>query len=305
MSTGLATREGPLEEAGKMEGGAHECRPKIGMGFRVPIMQWTMENIHHFDVFEITIDHYVYGGDRTRSKLKNLVGRIPLVAHGVGLSLGTDVPLDPWYVDQVARALDALQIPTYSEHMAWTKIPGVDLANLLPVPRTLEAAELLIEKARAVQAVIQRPFFLENITYVFDFPESEMSQAEFFSLVLREAGAGMLLDAENLYLNSVNHQFDPYRFIDELPKGIVKGVHLAGGTKVKRGYLKKPVLSDSHSDAVPVEALDLLQYALRYNCPETIIVERDTNLREFEELLSDVSTIRKRISTNGKMWATR
>ena len=108
----------------------------MGIGFRIPIAKWTLMNLRRFDVLEVTVDHYVKGGEYARKTIANLVGRIPLVLHGVGLSLGTDAPLDDRYVDEVAQAIDELKVPSYSEHLAWTKVPGLDLANLLPVPRT-------------------------------------------------------------------------------------------------------------------------------------------------------------------------
>ena len=107
----------------------------VGIGFRVPIVKWTLANLQMFDVLEVTVDHYIKGGERARRAIRNLVGRIPLVLHGVGLSIGTDVPLEDDYVDAVARAIDDLEPLSYSEHLAWTKVPGIDIANLLPVRR--------------------------------------------------------------------------------------------------------------------------------------------------------------------------
>lgn len=267
--------------------------PLIGIGFRVPIVRWTLANLDRFDVLEVTVDHYVKGGEYARKAIRGLVDRIPLVLHGVGLSIGTDAPLDQEYLDGVVEAIEDLKTPSYSEHLAWTKAPGIDLANLLPVPRNRAAADMLVPKIRQVQARLPVPFSIENISYVFDFPDGEMSDAEFFNLLFRETGVGMLLDVENLYVNSRNHGFDPRSFLDELPEGVVTDVHAAGGPLVHRPYLDAPFHADDHSHPVPQETLGLLEHALLRQRPRTVILERDNGYEQGEELLTDVARLRE------------
>ncbi len=267
--------------------------PLIGIGFRVPIAKWTLANLHRFDVLEITVDHYIKGGEYVRRAIRNLVDRVPLVLHGVGLSIGTDAPLDEAYLDAVAEAVDDLKVPSYSEHLAWTKVPGIDLANLLPVPKTRAAADMLIPKIERIQARLPVPFSIENISYVFDFPDAEMSDAEFFNLLFRETGVEMLLDVENLFVNASNHAVDPLAFLEQLPEGVVTGVHAAGGPLVRRPYLDVPFHADNHSHPVPQQALDLLEYALDRQRPRTVILERDNDYEQGEELLADVTRIRR------------
>src|SRR5271166_3096119 len=138
-------------------------RSSLGIGYRCAIAQWTRANLHRFDVLEVTVDHYIHGGAAQREQILDLVGRIPLTAHGVGLSIGTDVPLDLAYLDEVAAIVDRLKAPAYSEHLAFTRVPGRDLANLLPLPRTEAVAASIIDKVRTVQSRIPVPFLLENI----------------------------------------------------------------------------------------------------------------------------------------------
>jgi uncharacterized protein len=271
--------------------------PAIGVGFRCAIAEWVRGNFHYFDVLEITVDHCLHGSASQRAEIFDLVGRIPLTAHGVGLSLGTDVPLDLAYLDEVAAIVERLEAPAYSEHLAFTRVPGRDLANLLPLPKTEEVAEQIIAKVRTVQSRISVPFLLENITYVFEWPDSRMSDAQFLNLICRETGAGLLLDVENVFLNSRNHGFDPRAFLDELDAGLVQEVHMAGGVTV-RDAAGRPVLADSHSHPIPEEALDLLDYALGRHRPQTIILERDERLDEGEEILEDVARIRARVDAH-------
>jgi uncharacterized protein (UPF0276 family) len=140
------------------------------------------------------------------------------------------------------------------------------------------------------------PFLLENITYMFEWPDSDLSDAEFLGLICRETGAGLLLDVENLFLNARNHGFDPYAFLDALPAGLVKEMHLAGGVTARETFLRQPLLIDSHSHPMPDEALALLDYALARHVPAAIVLERDHRLDAVDEILDDVGRIRARVA---------
>jgi uncharacterized protein (UPF0276 family) len=153
---------------------------------------------------------------------------------------------------------------------------------------------------RTIRSRVPVPFLLENISYVFDWPDSNMSDAAFLNLICRESGAGILLDIENLYLNSANHDFDPYAFIDALAPGFVREVHMAGGVTVYDANLKRPFLADSHSHPIPEEALDLLGYVLMRHMPSTVVLERDDRLDATDEILDDVARIRARVTQGSK-----
>ena len=127
-------------------------RPMVGIGYRASLDAWTRANLHQFDVLEITVDDCIFGSRRRQSAIFDLVGRVPLTAHGVGLSIGTDVPIDLRYLDQVAEVIERLRAPAYSEHLAFTGVPGRELGNLLPLPRTEAIAESVIARVRIVQA---------------------------------------------------------------------------------------------------------------------------------------------------------
>lgn len=267
-------------------------RPAVGIGYRSAIAEWTRANLDCFDLLEVTVDHCIYGTTAQRDEVFDLVGRIPLNAHGVGLSIGTDVPLDLAYLDQVAEIVERLGAPRYSEHLAFTRVPGRDLANLLPLPKTPAMAESVIAKVRTVQSRVNVPFLLENISYAFDWPDSKMSDVDFLNVICNESGAGLLLDIENLYLNAQNHSFDACQFLDDLSAGLVKEVHMAGGVTVSSEDLQHPFFADSHSHPLPDEILDLLEYALSLHAPDTVVLERDDRLDKTDEILTDVERIR-------------
>jgi len=139
---------------------------RVGLAYRFAVDDWVRANLDRFDVLEVTVDHCIHGGAHQREQIFDLVGRVPLNAHGVGLSIGTDVPLDLAYLDQVAIIVERLKAPTYSEHLAFTRVPGRDLANLLPLPKTEEMAESIVAKVRAIRSRIPVPFLLENTDLV-------------------------------------------------------------------------------------------------------------------------------------------
>lgn len=265
----------------------------IGAAYRAGVGDWFLDNMDRFDLLEITVDHCHSGDRAAREAIFELVGRVPLTAHGIGLSIGTDEPLDLAYLDRVAATIDRLKAPAYSEHLAFTRIPGRELANLLPLPRTETTAEMIIGKVRQIQSRLSVPFLLENIAYVFDWPDSVLSDAEFFSLICGETGAGMLLDVENLRLNAHNHGFDAYAFLDALPAGVVKEVHIAGGVVIREGFLERPFLADSHSRPVAGGAFDLLDHTLSHHAPAAIVLERDERLESMEEILDDIARIHR------------
>jgi len=266
-------------------------RSAVGIGYRAAIGDWTRENLDHFELLEITIDHCMPRGNPAQAAIFDLVDQLPLTAHGIGLSIGTDVPLDMRYLDEVAAVVDCLKAPAYSEHLAFTRVPSRDLANLLPLPQTEAVAESIIEKVRIVRSRIDVPFLLENITYLFTWPDSDLTDAEFLNLICRETGAGLLLDVENLFLNSRNHGFDPYEFFDALPSGLVQEVHMAGGQIVDEAFMGRPFLADSHAYPVPDEALKLLDRVLERHTPSAIVLERDDRLDATDEILNDVTRI--------------
>ena len=273
------------------------AKPSIGIGYRHALDAWTHKNLDRFDTLEVIVDHCIYGSPARRDGIFDLASEIPVVAHGIGLSIGTDVPLDLSYLNEVARTIERLGAGSYSEHLAFTRVPGRELMNLMPLPRTTAAAEGIVAKVRAIQAAIPVPFLLENIAYIFEWPVPEMDEASFLNLVLAESGAGLLLDIENVRLNARNHGFDAAGFIDRLPPGTVQQVHLAGGAAIEERFLNAPFLADSHSHPVSDEALDLLECVLARHRPTHIILERDTRLSETEEILADIVAIRSRIAS--------
>jgi uncharacterized protein (UPF0276 family) len=259
----------------------------IGAGFRREVLNDIRANLDEFDVFEITVDHYIHGSPRVRDRILEVADRKPVVVHGVGLSIGTAVEPDRAYLDQVAAFIERVRAPWYSEHLAFTGVPGTDLSELLPLPRTQAALDVVAGNLEVVRAHIDAPVLLENITYYFTYPTDELSELEFLTRVLDSTGALLLLDLENVSINARNHGLDADAFIDALPRRAVRAMHVAGG--ISEGGLS----IDSHSRPVSDHVWALLDRVLETQSPDVIIVERDDDLGRFADVIEDCRRARR------------
>jgi uncharacterized protein (UPF0276 family) len=262
-------------------------RPQVGIGFRAEAFEAITRHLHRLDVLEVTVEHYVYGSRRVRGMIEELARRIPIVTHGVTLSLGTAIEPDRAFLRQVAAFVQGIGAPWYSEHLAFTKTPGRDLSQLLPLLRTPAMLDVVLENLAVVKNELPVPVLLENIAYYFEYAASDMTEAAFLLRVLREGDCSLLLDLENLRINAANHRYDAVEFLHGLPRGTVRAVHLAGGTLVDGVHI------DSHDRPVPAQTLRLLAETLRLQEPGTIVLERDQAFGDMSALLDDIAKIRQ------------
>jgi uncharacterized protein (UPF0276 family) len=258
----------------------------VGIAFRAESFDEVARNLDCVDVLEVTAEHYVYGSRRVRAMIEDLARSVPIVAHGVALSVGTALEPDRTFLRDVRAFLAAVRAPWYSEHLAFTKTPRFDLSQLMPLPRTAEMIRILCENLEIVKRQTGVPLLLENISYYFEYPHAEMSEREFLLGVALASGCRLLLDVENVRINAENHGYDAVAFVRALPPGIVRAVHVAGGQRQRGLEL------DSHDRPVSPATLALLAETLRRQRPETIVVERDRNCGDMREVFADVRHIR-------------
>ena len=209
---------------------------------------------------------------------------VPVLLHGIGLSLGSAEGLDPERVRHVARLAEAVSPPWFSEHIAFTRAGGVEIGHLTPLPFTREAVATVARNvAELKRALPGLPVLLENIAYPFILPDAEMTEVEFVRAVVEEADAGLLLDLENVHANARNHGYDPIGYLESLPLERVGEVHLAGGVVHDGQYV------DSHTRPVPEESWALLEWLAPRTPVRAVIIERDDDLPPFEDLLAEVA----------------
>lgn len=240
------------------------------------------------DCVEILSENFISFGGKPRTALSRAAREVPLVLHGTALSIGSVAPLNRDYLDQLAAAIHRYRPVYFSDHICFSSAFGVEYHELLPLPFTEEAMAHVAGRAREVQAIAPEvPFLLENPSYYVTFGDSEMTELEFVRGVIETADCGLLLDVNNVYVNSVNHGYDPREFIAGLPLDRVRQLHMAGHT---RG---DDVVIDTHSAPIADEVLELLAYTLELTGPVTTIVEWDNDIPPLEVLLGENRRVRR------------
>lgn len=259
----------------------------VGLGFRPNFRAELFLNRDKVDFLEITADHYIDLNPQKLDELKLLKQHFPLIPHGLSLSLGSAEGLDEVYLEKFATLIEDVQPEWCSDHICFTKAGGVDIGHLSPVPFTKESVNVLLRNIKRVKSVVRTPLILENITYTFRYPNSEMSETEFLSRVLEESDCGLLLDVTNLYINSVNHKFDWRKFLDEIPTERIVQLHFVGG------HRHGDLLIDSHSQKTQDEIWEVYREVCARADVKGAILERDENFPPFEMLVEELETARK------------
>ena len=173
-------------------------------------------------------ENFFARGGVQRDVLNEVRTLYPLSLHGVGLSIGSTDPLDPQHLGALARLVRDFDPMLVSEHLAWGSVDGRFMNDLLPLPYTEEALRHTAARVRSVQDVLGRQILIENVSSYLQFTASEMPEWEFLVALAAESGCAILLDLNNLYVNAMNHGFDPYEYLDFMPPRAVREIHLAG-----------------------------------------------------------------------------
>ncbi|MER6514398.1 DUF692 domain-containing protein [Nonomuraea sp. NPDC001636] len=257
-----------------------------GLGYRMPLHEQTMAADDEIDFLEIISDQYLYAAPDKMDRLLALRERFPLIPHGVGLSIGTDVLPDPNYLSRLATLVERTGAPWFSDHLSFTRTPETNIDQLTPLWFTEESLRIVCRNVKEVTSRIDASFLLENITYYAELPGGEMSEAEFTSRVLEETGAGLLLDVNNVWVNSVNLGFDPYEFLDAIPLERTVQIHIAGGKEIGG------MLVDTHSEPVDEEVWKLLDHVLDRAPVKAVLLEWDQGWPEFGEIVEHVRRAR-------------
>ena len=238
------------------------------------------------DFFEVAPGNWIGVGGRLGRQFRELVSQRPLVLHGLSLDIGGIDELDTALVQAVRRLMDDTGASLYTEHLSYCAADG-HLYDLLPLPFTAEAVAHVVERVQRVQEIIRAPIALENASY-YAQPHAEMTELEFITEVVRRSGCDLLLDVNNVYVNSINHGYTASDFLQALPLDRVRYIHVAGH------YDEAPDLKvDTHGTSViePVWSLLAEAYQLLGSVPT--LLERDFNLPPLAELLREVEHIRR------------
>lgn len=258
----------------------------VGVGFRAVHRARVLEDRSAMDWFEVISENFMVAGGRLLDDLARLRSAYPVVPHGVSLAIGSAEPLDAGYLSQLRALVDRLDPPWVSDHLCWGRAPGLHLHDLLPLPYTPEALDLVVERIKRVQGTLERPFAIENVSSYMTFRESSMPEHEFVAEVAERADCGLLLDCNNVFVSARNHGFDAERYIDAMPGDRIVQMHLAGHVD------KGSYLLDSHSEHVCDEVWSLYRRAVgRFGAVATLI-EWDDAIPDWEVLAAEASRAR-------------
>jgi uncharacterized protein len=242
---------------------------------------------------EVHSENFFARGGVQRDVLNAVRGAYPLSLHGVGLSIGSTDPLDSRHLGALARLVRDFEPMLVSEHLSWGSVNGRFMNDLLPLPYTEEALRHTAARVRSVQDVLGRQILIENVSSYLQFTASEMPEWEFLVALAAESGCAILLDLNNLYVNAMNHDFDPYEYLDFMPPLAVREIHLAGHAVKRIGT--RDVLMDTHGTAVCEVVWELYGRALERFGPLPTLIEWDTDLPALEVLVAGARKIEQQL----------
>ena len=259
-----------------------------GIGLRRPHFDALLEGAPGIDFFEVIAENTMTIGGRTRAVVDALAERFPIVVHGVNLSLAGPDPFAGEYLDALEGLIERIDPPWFSDHLTYSRAFGVEYHDLIPFPFSRAALDRVTERVLYVKERFGRPFLVENSSYYAAFPAAELSEARFLCELVERTGCGLLLDVNNVYVNAVNHGYDPYEFIDTLPARAVVQIHMAGHDD------SGTFLVDTHGARAIEPVLDLYEHALRRTGPVWTVFEWDNRIPPLETLLAENDRVRER-----------
>lgn len=254
----------------------------LGLGLRTVHYRHILRHNPRVDWFEIISENYMDSAGRPRYVLEQIAERYPIVMHGVSLSIGSTDPLNFDYLSKLKQLAEATGALWVSDHVCWTGVAGRNSHDLLPVPYNEASLRHVVERIRAVQDVLERPLVLENPSSYVTFADSTMSESEFVNRLAEEAECGLLLDVNNVYVSSVNHDFDPVEYIQSVPHERVVQFHLAGHTNLGTHCI------DTHDGHVIDPVWELYRLAHRLTGGASTLLEWDAKIPEFPVVHAEV-----------------
>jgi hypothetical protein len=270
----------------------HRLHPVTGAGLGLrrallgPLQAYNPETIDEVVGFmEVAPENWINVGGQRGEAFRHFTERFPFVCHGLSLSIGGPSPLDQTFIRKVRQLMDEHRILAYSEHLSYCTDDG-HLYDLMPIPFTEEAVGYVAGRIRQVQDMIGQRMAIENVSY-YAAPGAELSEIDFINAVITEADCDLLLDVNNIYVNSINHRYDPLEFLQALPGERIAYGHIAGHYNEA-----EDLIIDTHGANIIGNVWDLLDKAYEFFGVFPTLLERDFNIPPVEELLTEVQKIK-------------
>ena len=257
-----------------------------GLGLRRTFLNTITDSFpSKVDFLEVAPENWIGIGGRAGNNFRSLTERIPFVCHGLSLNLGGAAPLDKEFLKHVKQFINTHHISTYSEHLSYCADEG-HLYDLMPIPFTEEAIKYVSSRIKQAQEIVGKRIAIENVSY-YAAPGQELNEIEFILSVLKEADCDLLIDINNIYVNSINHNYDAEDFMRALPKERIAYAHIAGHYNED-----KDLLVDTHGADVIDPVWKLLEKTYEYFGIFPTLLERDFNIPNFDKLLEEVGKIK-------------
>lgn len=259
---------------------------RAGLGLKPRHYREILETLPLVGFFEVHAENYMGDGGPPHRYLEQIRARYPLSVHGVGLSIGGDLPLDKAHLARLRRLIERYEPESFSEHLAWSTHDTVFLNDLLPVPYDRPTLKRVCEHIDEVQEILGRRMLLENPSTYVAFEQSDLSEIEFLSEIARRTGCGLLLDVNNVFVSATNHAYDAKAYLDAFPVGYVGEIHLAGFAE-DRDDAGDRLLIDAHGTPVADIVWGLFEHALARTGPVPTLIEWDNDVPPLPVLMSE------------------
>lgn len=250
----------------------------VGIGLRVPHYQHIFSKKPVVNWFEIISENFMVDGGRPLAVLDQILERYRVVQHGVSMYFGSAEPLNRDHLKRLKALVKRTKTPWLTDHLCWGSVDGRYTHDLLPMPYTFEAAKKTAQKIREARDFLEVPLAVENVSSYAEFHVSEMTEWEFLSQVVEDADCGILLDVNNIYVSSRNHNFNPYEYLNNVPHQRVAQIHIAGHTKYQKFIL------DTHDHPVIDPVWALYARAVELAGPTPTLLEWDDRIPSFDEV---------------------
>ena len=266
----------------------HSLPCAAGIGLRAPHYREVLNERPHLGWVEVHSENF-FGGGAPLNTLRQVRNHYPVSLHGVGMGLASTRALDQTHLSDLRRLCDMIQPAAVSEHLCWNASGGRVINDLLPFPYTEEALAHVVSRIDHVQERLDRQLLVENLSSYLSFRHSEMTEGEFLSELVERTGCGILLDVENLYVNTRNLGVDAKAFIASIPVDAVMEFHLAGYSE------RNGCLIDTHDHPVSTEVWRLYEYALQQIGPRPTLIEWDSDIPALDVLMAETAKAQRRL----------
>lgn len=267
----------------------HNTLPrKAGVGYKAQHLNDILQDPDRIGWIEIHAENYMGDGGRPIAQLRHLREKLPVSCHGVGLSIGSESPLDRDHLARLKKLVAWLEPAMFSEHLAWSTHDTAFLNDLLPVPYTQSVADRVVSHVQQVQETVGRQMLLENPSTYVAFEQSDMTEVDFLTDVAKRSGCGLLLDINNVFVSATNQKYSPHEYIDTYPTQFVGEIHL-GGHEEESDDHGDILLIDTHSRAVIDPVWALYEYTLAKAGARPTLIEWDSDIPEWSVLASEAA----------------